>query len=796
MAYQTGWNTTVAQPFGVTPGFTGAVSGFNTNSVQPGGFPSGFSSGSMFNSTFNQPKSFGAQPAGFSQASTSYMPTANTWGGPSSFGNPSQPTNFTTPNTGFSGAAQGFMNNTFANPNVAPNPGFNALGGPAFTSALTPSTNPNPPTTGFNPSAFGGGSFGNPTSFNNNPGGFSNPNTFNTNPTGFASNNNAFTSGNGFNPPSNTFGNNNPVTTTFGNNGLFNSNNLTGGNSFGTGNFGQSGSVRYKATPLKEDNSTITVLNICAMGEVAGKSLEEQRLFDYKQRTTSTFNNPAPQGLNAGISQPNLFSNPLSSNQPNSLFNKQPDPKPAVSLFNTNPTSLFSNTSLFQNNTSTPSLFSVPNNNPNPGSMNTAAPSLFNTSNNFFSNQTTMPNNNPASLFSNPNPQTSSLFSFSAPQSSLFQNKPQPTMFNNNNNPNPNPNPQPDYLRSAFKDPHGLSWLFPETVPENISKSYTQRISTQISAEPASIVERIVKPKRINNYPQVLTEKWKNSQEKKYLKTQSSFDLISQKKSEPFFVVKRPSFMNLKLEEYKDEDNNKYFKIPGTSSKKIEKTSEIVVVAYDPNPIRMVIPVSLSTSIREIKYQVARHLPDTDDTSVQLVYKSRILQDEDSIKSVGISNNDELIVLNIPAQSSTNRDLPSDDMLPTIAPGYKTKPTLVEMARMSIEDLKKIKNFTIENEFGKLVFEGETNVIGLSISEIIRINHKELVGYPDDSEVNKPDIGQGLNKPAILTLYQYDINGTKEKFEQKFKVTCSKFNMEFQSYDPTAKELQVRIKHF
>ena len=254
--------------------------------------------------------------------------------------------------------------------------------------------------------------------------------------------------------------------------------------------------------------------------------------------------------------------------------------------------------------------------------------------------------------------------------------------------------------------------------------------------------------------------------------------------------------MNLRLEEYKDEDNTKYFKMPGVTPRKPEPTSEILVVAHDPNPIRMVIPINISTTVKEIKYQVLRHLPDIDESSIQLVYRSKILQDNDSVKNIGISNNDELTVLNVPVINSVNKDLPSDDLLPKIGNGYKTKPSLVEMARMTVEELRKVRNFTVENEFGKIVFEGETDVLGLNVAEIIKINLKEIVGYPDESSVEKPDIGKGLNKSAVLTLYQYDITGSKEKYEQKLKNVCQKSNMEYQSYNQANRELQVRIRHF
>ena len=185
-----------------------------------------------------------------------------------------------------------------------------------------------------------------------------------------------------------------------------------------------------------------------------------------------------------------------------------------------------------------------------------------------------------------------------------------------------------------------------------------------------------------------------------------------------------------------------------------------------------------------------------EDSNIQLVYKSKILLDSDTIKNAGITQNSELSVINIPVPSAGNRDLPTDDMLPVVAPGYRIRPSLVEMARMTVEQLRKIRGFTVENQFGKLEFEGDTNVLGLNLAEILKINHKEVIGYPDDCEVEKPEIGMGINKPAVLTLYEYEVSGSQEKAESRIRTVCQRANMEFIHYDHNCQQLQVRIKHF
>ena len=47
--------------------------------------------------------------------------------------------------------------------------------------------------------------------------------------------------------------------------------------------------------------------------------------------------------------------------------------------------------------------------------------------------------------------------------------------------------------------------------------------------------------------------------------------------------------------------------------------------------------------------------------------------------------------------------------------------------------------------FGKIVFQGEVNVAGLNLDEIVFIRHKEVVLYPNEEK--KPAFGEGLKRP-------------------------------------------------
>ncbi|OMJ67346.1 hypothetical protein SteCoe_35507 [Stentor coeruleus] len=810
---QPGFNAAPSQSF--QSGFGQNNNTFTGNNMQPrpfgGGAPSsGFSA---------QPTGFGTQPAFNSNPGPS-------WNSGSNFGNHSN--TFTNPNPGFS-SGQGFMaNNTFgvnpapANP-INPSPSF-GVQTTNFSSGLFPG-NPAPAfgnSAGFGVANPGFQSAANPfqgvtPSFGQPTGSFSNTAApFGTNQPAFPTSQPSFT-GNNFSAVSSSFSNPPVGNTGFGTtqSGLFGGNagfgqtgGAVGATSFNSNFSNANQQIKFKPTQVKEDTITITVQNMCAMLECTDKSIEEIRFLDYKKRvpgqTPGLFNTGVSQPISNPIaSAPSLFSNTLSlgltQNNNNNLFNRPPENKPG-SLFPTTtsapsiyPTANFpaSTGSLFQTTPtiSNPTIGAQNITGPNLGAPSLSFPqqggSLFQSSTNLFSSQSA-PVQNPPSLFSNLQQPPISFTPAPQSQNSLFGPKPQ--------NPGiPQQTQFTDLYKSAYKDPHGLSWLSELQLSEELNKSYSKRLSNQISGEPTSVVERIIKPKRLNNYPQVIADKWKNSQEKKYAKSSSSFDILCQKKSEPFFIAKRPSFVNLKLEEYKDEDNNRYFKVPGITARRPDNEFEIQVVAHAPNPIRIVLTVNPNTTVKDIKYQISRNLADFDD--FQLVYKSKFLDENETVRSINLMKNEEITVIHSPVIKPENLDLPNDDMLPILAPGYTTIPSITEMARMSISSLKKVRNFTVKNEFGKLVFEGETDVIRLNVAGIIKIEQKSVGGY-ENEYVPKPDIGKELNKPAILTLYKFRTSLTEDVALQKIRNMCQEANMEFISYDHDSYELVVRIKHF
>ncbi|KAG8453154.1 hypothetical protein GDO86_004828 [Hymenochirus boettgeri] len=84
--------------------------------------------------------------------------------------------------------------------------------------------------------------------------------------------------------------------------------------------------------------------------------------------------------------------------------------------------------------------------------------------------------------------------------------------------------------------------------------------------------------------------------------------------------------------------------------------------------------------------------------------------------------------------------------------GYYTIPSLEELAKSVDENGECIVNgFTVGRKgFGSIYFEGIINVTNLNLDEIVHIRRKEVIVYLDDQ--NKPLLGEGLNRPAQVTL--------------------------------------------
>ena len=83
---------------------------------------------------------------------------------------------------------------------------------------------------------------------------------------------------------------------------------------------------------------------------------------------------------------------------------------------------------------------------------------------------------------------------------------------------------------------------------------------------------------------------------------------------------------------------------------------------------------------------------------------------------------------------------------------YFTLPDFDVLMKMSLNELEKVENFSIFNEYGKIEFQGFTDLTYVNLDISINIDFKLITVYQN---CDIPEVGQKLNKPAILHFFQF-----------------------------------------
>ncbi|KAM4122981.1 hypothetical protein ACB094_01G124900 [Castanea mollissima] len=140
---------------------------------------------------------------------------------------------------------------------------------------------------------------------------------------------------------------------------------------------------------------------------------------------------------------------------------------------------------------------------------------------------------------------------------------------------------------------------------------------------------------------------------------------------------------------------------------------------------------------------------------------------------------------------------------------YYTEPRIQELAAKERAEpgfCRHVRDFVVgRHGYGSIKFLGETDVRRLDLEALVQFNNREVIVYMDDSK--KPPIGQGLNKPAEVTLLnvkcfdkktgqQYTEGPKIEKYKEMLKRKAEDQGAEFVSYDPIKGEWKFRVSHF
>uniref|UniRef100_A0A803SQP7 Nuclear pore complex protein Nup98-Nup96 n=1 Tax=Anolis carolinensis TaxID=28377 RepID=A0A803SQP7_ANOCA len=109
--------------------------------------------------------------------------------------------------------------------------------------------------------------------------------------------------------------------------------------------------------------------------------------------------------------------------------------------------------------------------------------------------------------------------------------------------------------------------------------------------------------------------------------------------------------------------------------------------------------------------------------------------------------------------------------------------------------------------YGSICFEGEVNLTDLNLDEIVHIRRKEVIVYPDDEP--KPPVGEGLNRPAEVTLdgvWPTDKTSrcliksperlAEMNYEGRLEAASRKQGAQFKEYRPETGSWVFKVSHF
>ncbi|MCL7036933.1 hypothetical protein MKW94_014923 [Papaver nudicaule] len=140
---------------------------------------------------------------------------------------------------------------------------------------------------------------------------------------------------------------------------------------------------------------------------------------------------------------------------------------------------------------------------------------------------------------------------------------------------------------------------------------------------------------------------------------------------------------------------------------------------------------------------------------------------------------------------------------------YYTEPRIQELAAKERAEpgfCRRVKDFVVgRHGFGSIKFAGETDVRNLDLESLVQFNNREVIVYLDETQ--KPPVGQGLNKAAVVTLLnikcfdkktgqQYMEAVKVEKYKEMLMKKARDQGAEFVSYDPIKGEWKFRVNHF
>ena len=162
-------------------------------------------------------------------------------------------------------------------------------------------------------------------------------------------------------------------------------------------------------------------------------------------------------------------------------------------------------------------------------------------------------------------------------------------------------------------------------------------------------------------------------------------------------------------------------------------------------------------------------------SNISRLYESKFTATKGAAKFTFRKRASTMFGLNKPQNS--NYELAPTQAIPILTKeGYSTTPEYSKICRMTLEELRAVPNFEVHHKFATVAFLGPTDLRGLNLDQALNIQHRMVEIYPEDS--NKPAKGEGLNKPATITLKQFGLKpqDNNDKYISSLKAKLAKMN--------------------
>ncbi|CAH0731161.1 unnamed protein product, partial [Brenthis ino] len=194
--------------------------------------------------------------------------------------------------------------------------------------------------------------------------------------------------------------------------------------------------------------------------------------------------------------------------------------------------------------------------------------------------------------------------------------------------------------------------------------------------------------------------------------------------------------------------------------------------------------------------------PDSVENSVRElgVRTHRLSEDKENIDTLSVSEDESAAGARAP---------PHPAGVKLTRPGYYTIPSLEEITNYLRPDGScVVPHLTIgRKNYGNVFFDCEIDVAGMDLDALVHFLNKEVIIYPDDE--NKPPVGAGLNRRAVVTLERVWPRDKTERrpvtepdrllkmdYEGKLRRICDKYDTKFIEYRPLTGSWVFRVEHF